>query len=87
MSRDVEEELQGIKDQTDGEIVISGSATLVRSLLSHGLLDELRLLLHPLAVGHGARLFEDQTPHTLELVDHDALSTGVLNLTYVPARA
>jgi dihydrofolate reductase len=83
----VEQQLQQIKDQTDGDIVISGSATLVLSLLSDGLVDELRLLVHPLVVGEGARLFEDKTPHTLELVDHDALSTGVLNLTYVPTRA
>lgn len=45
------------------------------------LLDEL----HPIAVGHGQRLFEGTPTHALELVKHEALSTGVLNLTYAPA--
>jgi dihydrofolate reductase len=74
-----------VKDSIDGDIVLSGSATTVRWLLDNGLLDELRLLVHPIAVGHGQRLFEDTSTHKLELVDSDALSTGVLNLTYVPA--
>ncbi len=43
------------------------------------------MLVHPLVVGHGARLFEDTTTHPLELVDHEVFSTGVLNLTYRPA--
>jgi dihydrofolate reductase len=64
--------------------VISGSATLVRSLLADGLLDELRVLLHPIVVGHGARLFEDTTARGLELVGNEAFSTGVLNLAYAP---
>jgi dihydrofolate reductase len=85
VSGDVPKQLRDIKDRTDGDIVISGSATLVRSLLADGVLDELRLLVHPIVVGHGQRLFEDSNTHALELVGHEVFSTGVLNLTYKPA--
>jgi dihydrofolate reductase len=64
-----------------------GSATLVRSLLREDLVDELRLLVHPIVVGNGARLFENTTTHTLELVAHEVFSTAVLNLTYAPTDA
>jgi dihydrofolate reductase len=73
------------KEGIDGDIGMSGSATTVRWLLANGLLDELRLLLHPIAVGRGQRLFEETPTHRLELVDSGTLSTGVLNLTYAPA--
>lgn len=84
ISGDVAQRLQEIKDQSDGDIGISGSATLVRWLLANGLLDELHLLVHPIAVGHGQRLFEDTPTHALKLVEHETFSTGVLNLTYTP---
>lgn len=84
ISGDVAQRLQEIKDQSDGDIGISGSATLVRWLLANGLLDELHLLVHPIAVGHGQRLFEDTPTHALKLVEHETFSTGVLNLTYAP---
>lgn len=79
--------LRELREATDGDIVLSGSATLVRWLLSEGLLDELHLLMHPVVVGKGARLFEDSRSQPLQLVEHEAFSTGVLNLTYVPAGA
>jgi dihydrofolate reductase len=85
VSGDVPQQLREIKARMDGDIVISGSPTLVRSLLGDGLVDELRLLVHPIVVGHGARLFEDTTSHAVELVGHEVFSTGVLNLTYAPA--
>jgi dihydrofolate reductase len=78
------DQLREVKDATDGDLVISGSATLVRSLLAEGLIDELRVLVHPIVVGHGARLFEDSTSHALELKGNDQFSTGVLNLAYAP---
>ena len=87
VSGDVAQQLRELKDRTDGDLVISGSATLVRSLLREGLVDELRVFLHPILVGHGARLFEDTTPHGLALVGNEVLGTGVLNLTYTPAAA
>ena len=82
------EELTRLKNQPGKEIGTVGSATLVRSLIREGLLDELRLLLHPIVVGTGARLFEEgigQVP--LKLVASKSFSTGVLSLTYAPAGA
>ena len=79
------EAVRQLKESIDGDIVLSGSATTVRWLLANGLLDELRLLVHPIAVGKGQRLFEDTATHKLELVASSTLSNGVLNLTYVPA--
>ena len=74
-----------LKDETDGESTISGSATTVRWLLAHGLLDELALRVHPIAVGSGRRLFEDHTTYPLELLSCSALGTGVVHLRYAPA--
>jgi dihydrofolate reductase len=85
VSGDVAGRLREIKERTDGDIGMSGSATLVRWLLANDLLDELRLLVHPIAVGHGRRLFEDTPTYPLRLVSHETFQTGVLNLVYAPA--
>jgi dihydrofolate reductase len=80
------ERLRQVKAETDGDITVSGSATTVRWLLREGLLDELRLLIHPVAVGKGQRLFEDQAELTkLRLVDQRTLGSGVLYVAYAPA--
>ncbi len=82
----VVEELTRLKQQPGKNIAITGSATLVRSLLRDGLLDELRLLVHPLVVGRGKRLFEDGgEQQALQLAESKTFSTGVLYLTYQPA--
>ena len=86
IGENVVEEISALKAQPGKDIVISGSGTLVRSLLEYGLIDELKLMVHPVVVGSGKRLFEDvekQTP--LELVDSRIFSTGVVYLTYRPA--
>jgi dihydrofolate reductase len=68
------------------DIVISGSGALVRSLLDGGLIDELKLMVHPVVVGSGKRLFEEGERQTaLDLVDSRTFSTGVVYLTYRPA--
>ncbi|MEU6780082.1 dihydrofolate reductase family protein [Nonomuraea angiospora] len=82
---DVAAGLRELKERIDGDIQMSGSATTVRWLLANGLLDELNLLVHPIAVGHGQRLFEDGPTHALKLVKSETFETGVLNLRYVPA--
>jgi dihydrofolate reductase len=82
----VADALRRLKEQPGKDISITGSATLVRSLLRDNLLDELRLLVHPIVVGSGRRLFQgdgDRVP--LKLVDARTFTTGVLYLTYVPA--
>lgn len=80
------DEIINLKEQPGKDIAISGSATLVRSLLHEDLLDQLRLMLHPVVVGSGKRLFDgwsDQKP--LKLVDSRTFTTGVEYLTYQPA--
>jgi dihydrofolate reductase len=83
-SEELATRLREITAQTDGEIATSGSATTVRWLMANGLLDELRLLMHPIAVGHGQRLFEDTPTHPLRLLSHETFNSGVLNLVYAP---
>ena len=85
ISGDVVAELQKLKESAEGDITLSGSATLVRWLLANGLLDRLNLMVHPIAVGKGQRLFEDTPTHPMQLVSHETFSTGVLNLSYAPA--
>jgi dihydrofolate reductase len=82
----VVEELTRLKQQPGKNIQIVGSPTLVRSLLQADVLDELGLLLHPVVVGSGKRLFTDGGDlKRLKLVDAKTFSTGVLSLTYQPA--
>jgi dihydrofolate reductase len=84
---DVAGKLAEIKARDGGDIAMSGSATTVRWLLREGLLDELNLLVHPIAVGGGlARLFPPDEPRLpLELLRSSAFKSGVLNLSYGPA--
>jgi dihydrofolate reductase len=83
---DLAEELGRLKQQDGKNINISGSVTLIRSLLHDGLLDELRLQLFPVVVGSGARLFEGYDSRLgLSLADSQTFETGVVNLIYRPA--
>jgi dihydrofolate reductase len=84
---DVAARIRELKTTVAGDIAISRSATLVRWLLANRLLDELHLMLHPVVVGKGQRLFEDSPTHRLQLVSQEPFGTGVLNLAYVPADA
>lgn len=85
---DAADGIRALKADGDGVIATSGSPTLVRFLLGAGLLDELRLLMYPIALGSGAQLFTGLPErHPLELADSRALSNGVLLLTYRPATA
>ena len=77
--------VRALKDEVDGDLYVSGSATLVRALLADGLVDELHLYVYPLAVGTGIRLFPEGTPQKLSLVGAEPLSNGVLHVTYGPA--
>jgi dihydrofolate reductase len=85
---DVAEEVTRLKQQPGGDISITGSGTLVRSLMAEDLLDELRLMVHPLVVGRGKRLFEEGGDQkALKLVDSKTFGTGVLYLIYQPAQS
>jgi dihydrofolate reductase len=83
ISGDIKAELLKLKQ--DKQLGVTGSATLVRWLLQEGLIDELHLLVHPVAVGAGKRLFEPGEKVQLRLIDSTAFSTGVLHLVYGPA--
>jgi dihydrofolate reductase len=72
----------------EATIGISGSVSVVRQLLATGLLDELHLLVHPIAIRTGMRLFDQgQPPIPLTLTSSQTFKTGVLNLVYTPAES
>jgi dihydrofolate reductase len=82
---DVAEEIARLKRRPGEDITVLGSGALVRSLLRNNLIDELRLMVHPVVLGSGKRLFEDGGDRLpLELVDSTTFDTGVLYLTYRP---
>jgi dihydrofolate reductase len=86
VSGDVVAELTKLKEQPGKNISVVGSGTLVQTLLRDGLLDELRLMVHPYVVGNGKRLFADGgVTQGLKLAESETFSTGVLYLTYTPA--
>lgn len=82
ISGDVKAELTKLKQDT--RLGTTGSATLVRWLLEQGLVDELHLLVHPVVVGHGKKLFGDGAKVPLKLVSATTFTTGVLHLVYAP---
>jgi dihydrofolate reductase len=80
--------IRALKGEVDGDLYVSGSATLVRALIADGLVDELHLYVYPVAVGTGIRLFPEGTHKTpLSLLGSEGLSNGVAHLTYGPAPA
>jgi dihydrofolate reductase len=84
----VPEAVAELKQRAGGDILINGSARLVQSLMEHDLIDEYRLMVFPIVLGSGKRLFADgRKPTTLRLVQATPVgSDGVLVLTYEPAR-
>jgi dihydrofolate reductase len=84
---DLVEAVTALKNEPGGaNIAMSGSVSVVRQLVAAGLLDELHLLVHPIAVRKGMRLFDEgETPIPLTLISSETFETGVLNLVYGPA--
>ncbi|MEV0720797.1 dihydrofolate reductase family protein [Asanoa sp. NPDC050611] len=83
---DLVEAVTALKNEPGGTIGMSGSVSVVRQLLAAGLLDELHLLMHPIVVGKGLKLFADgEQPIPLTLNKSETFKTGVLNLFYSPA--
>ena len=83
---DVVGAISDLRAQPGKDVLVTGSITLVRSLVLHGLLDELGVMVCPLLVGSGKHLFEDGgQPEPMTLVDSRTHANGVLNLTYQPA--
>jgi dihydrofolate reductase len=85
---DLVDVVAALKNEPGGNIALSGSVSVVRQLLAAGLLDELHLLVHPIAVRKGMRLFDEgETPIPLRLISSETFETGVLNLVYGPAES
>ena len=85
---DLAESVGKLRDELDGDIVVHGSAQLVQGLIDNGLVDELRLMVFPVVLGSGKRLFgETSDKHSLKLTDSKIVGDGVAILTYVPAAA
>jgi dihydrofolate reductase len=85
---DVPEQVAKLRDEIDGDIVVHGSAQLAQTLVEHDLVDELRLMVFPVVLGSGKRLFDgtsDKKP--LRLVDSKVVGDGVAILIHAPARA
>jgi dihydrofolate reductase len=84
---DVPAELGKLKDEPGKELQVIGSGELVQTLMQHGLVDEYRLMIHPILLGSGKRLFREgpDAPTKLRLVDVKPTTTGVLIATYQPA--
>jgi dihydrofolate reductase len=83
LNGDVVTEVSKLKHQLDGEIVVPGSYQLGRTLLEHGLVDELRLVVFPVVLGAGERLFgEISDKKTMRLLDARTIGEGLAYLTY-----
>jgi dihydrofolate reductase len=88
LSGELTKEVERLKREIDGEILVYGSTQLVQALIEQGLVDELRLMVHPVVVGAGRRLFgETRDKWSLRLVDTKQVGEGVIILTYEPAPA
>jgi dihydrofolate reductase len=84
---DVVDEVSKLKQELRGEIVVLGSPQLARTLIEHDLVDELRLMIYPVALGAGARLFgETSDRKPLRLVDTQTVGDGIAILTYERVR-
>jgi dihydrofolate reductase len=83
---DVPQEVAKLKQQPGKDILIYGSSTLVRSLLPHGVIDDLQLWVYPVVLGSGRRVFEEGSEAKLKLLDTKPFSTGVVILSYQPVK-
>ena len=85
--KDVPGDVAALKEEDGGPILVAGSRTLAQSLMEHDLVDEYRLLIFPVVLGSGDRLFpESEDKRPLELVDSRTFSSGVTAQTYRPKR-
>ena len=86
IKENVAEEVSRLKQRSDKEILVFGSGDLVNTLMQHDLIDEYRLMVFPVVVGSGKRLFRDGIDQTaLKLVDAKTFGSGVVVLAYQPA--
>lgn len=84
---DLATEVAKLKEGSSGDLLIYGSGTLVDALTRDGLIDEYRLMVHPVLVGSGKRIFEQSTAATLRLEDATTTGAGVVVATYANGAA
>ncbi|GAA1838861.1 dihydrofolate reductase family protein [Pseudonocardia ailaonensis] len=84
LGADWADRIREIKAEGGPDLGMSGSVALVRGLIAEGLLDELHLLVHPVVVGKGLRVFGDDGSYPLPLASATTLTNGTLHLTYTP---
>lgn len=85
--RDVAADVAALKNSDGGDILVYGSATLVKALLHHDLIDELRLMVYPVSIGGGLRLFDDNLELKKFRLKHSrATDNGVLILEFEPIK-
>ena len=82
---DILAEITKLKQEDGPDLVVHGSARLAQTLIQNNLVDRIRLLVYPLTLGEGQRLFENGVTTTLKLVRAQPFSTGVVALVYEPA--
>jgi dihydrofolate reductase len=86
LKENVEAEIAKLKEQPGQDILVYGSADLLQTLMQHDLVDEYRLLVYPIVLGSGKRLFrEGSIPVNLKLITSTVFGSGVVLLTYQPA--
>lgn len=87
IKKNIEAEVNKLKQQPGKDMVIFGSSNLVSSFLTMGLIDELRIFVHPIVLGSGKQMFTGvKERHKLKLVDSKPLTSGVVELVYEPVR-
>lgn len=80
----VAEEIAALKRQSGQDILVGGSGMLVQALMAHNLVDEYRLLVYPIVLGEGKRIFREGAGASLSLIEARAISNGVMLLRYMP---
>jgi dihydrofolate reductase len=83
---DLADAVKALKQEDGGDLHVIGSTELVQSLIEHGLVDELRLMIDPVVLGGGKRIFRDDGKlRPLRLVDSETTPSGAIFATYAPA--
>jgi dihydrofolate reductase len=86
VKENVVEEISILKKQPGRDILVAGSGVLVQTLMQHDLVDEYRLMIHPIVLGDGKHLFKDGSSATLKLVRAQPFRTGIVLLEYKPEK-
>jgi dihydrofolate reductase len=86
LTGDIVHKVSTLRRDVNGDIVVYASFQLVHTLLEHDLVDELRMMIYPLVLGAGERLFGETSSKHMRLVDTRTVGDGLALLTYQPVR-